>query len=577
MTVWWISDPDRLALERASINAVGEEWFEHADWSLDSKARLRLVFDIVLPRGRFRLAMVYHNTFPASPPSVRPLNEDARLSAHQYGTGGDLCLQIRSDNWSPDITGAEMVRSTHLLLDMETPGPEGERVSAPSAHDVPYGVELRASGARFYLENLSYLNLLVDKNDGADIEIGLDFRSGRTSIAHLLKLVAEDGNHAALGIPTGIRETCWELSGRLFKVDASSTDVSVTKTVKSLARVVGDRFTLNRGDHWACVLRTNDDLFFLFSHFAERDEVLIYRTILSPFDKERSGVDLTRLSEKRVGIVGLGSLGSKIAKSLARAGVGRFELVDGDILHAGNLERHDADWRDVGRHKSDISAHQLGLIHNRVSAHAWRTYIGAQISAEEAGNVNAALDACDLLVDATADPDVFNHLAFITMRSNHTLVWGGVFAGGVGGEIARSRPNRDPSPFDMRQVMTQVYGTTEEEPPITGARDYDGPAANGEPMIASDADVAVFAAHMSALAIDALLEAEPSAFGASAYLIGLRRGWLFDAPFDTRPVEVNAPVRAASSQSARTALDRGFLISLFDTLDDEAQDTSSND
>ena len=577
MTVWWISDPDRLALERSSINALGEDWFEHADWSLDSKARLRLVFDIVLPRGRFRLAMVYHNTFPASPPSVRPLNEDARLSVHQYGPGGDLCLQIRSDNWSLDITGAEMVRSAHLLLDVETPGQEGERVTAPSDHDVPYELALRASEARFYLDNLTCLSLLIDKHDGAEIEVGLDFRSGRTSIAHLLKLVAEDGNLAPLGIPAGIRETCWELNGRLFKVDASSTDVSAAKTVESLALLVGDRFTLNRGEHWACVIRASDDLFFLVTHFAERDEVLTYRTILSPFEKGRSGLDHTKLSEKRVGIVGLGSLGSKIAKSLARAGVGRFELVDGDILHAGNLERHDADWRDVGRHKSDISAHQLELIHSRVSAHAWRTYIGAQISAEEAGNVNAALDACDLLIDATANPDVFNHLAFITMRSNRTLIWGGVFAGGVGGEIARSRPDKDPSPFDIRQVLTQVYGTTEEEPPIAGARDYDGPSVNGEPMIATDADVAVFAAHMSALAIDALLETEPSSFSAAAYLIGLRRAWLFDAPFDTRPVKVDAPVRAERSQSAKTDLDSGFLISLSETLNNEAQDTSSND
>ena len=265
VTVWWISDPDRLALERASINALGEDWFEHADWSLDGKARLRLVFDIVLPRGRFRLAMVYHNTFPASPPSVRPLNEDARLSDHQYGSGGDLCLEIRSDNWSPDITGAEMVRSAHLLLEMETPGQDGERVTAPSDHDFPYELALRASGARFYLDNLTYVSLLIDKHDGAEIEIGVDFRSGRIFIAHLLKLVTEDGNLAPLGVPPGIRETCWELNGRLFKVDASSTDVSAVKTIQSLAHLVGDRFTLNRDDCWACVIRASDDLL-LSSH-----------------------------------------------------------------------------------------------------------------------------------------------------------------------------------------------------------------------------------------------------------------------------------------------------------------------
>ena len=570
MTVWWLSDPDRLARERASIKALGEDWFEHADWSLDGKARLRLVFDIVIQRGRFRLAMVYHNTFPASPPSVRPLNEGARLSDHQYGSGGDLCLEIRSDNWSPDITGAEMVRSAHLLLSLETPGQDGERVTAPSDHDVPYELTLRASGSRFYLDNLTYFSVLNDKNDGAEIEIGLNFRNGKTIIAYLLKLVAANGDQAALAVPLGVRETCWALNGRLFKVDASSTDVSAVKTVKSLADLVGGRFTLKRGDRWTCMVRARDDLVFLVTHLPERDDVLNYDTIVSPLEKRRSGLYHNTLSDKRVGIVGLGSLGSKIATSLARAGVGRFELVDGDILHAGNLERHDADWRDVGRHKSDIAAYRLELLHSRVSAHPWQTYIGAQVSAEEAGNVNAALDGCNLLIDATANPDVFNHLAFIAMRSNRTLVWGNVFAGGVGGEIARSRPEKDPSPYDIRQVLTQVYGTTEEEAPIPGAGDYEGSSYLEEPMVATDADVTVFAAHMSSLAIDALLEIEPSPFGAPAYLIGLRRAWVFDAPFDTRPVEVDAPARAELSQGTKVALDSAFLTSLFETLNNEA-------
>ena len=577
MTFWWLSDPKRLAIERASIDEIGEHWFEHAEWSLDGKAQLRVIFDIVLSRGRFRLVMVYHNTFPASPPSVRPLNEDTHLSDHQYRHSGDLCLEIRSDNWSPDYTGADMVRSAHRLLDLETPDENGERVTAPSDHDFPYELALRTSDSRFYLDPITHVILLDDKYDGAEIEIGLDFRSGRSIIAHLLKLIGEDGIHVSLGVPPGIRKTCWEENGYLFKVDVTSTDVISVKTVEALADLVGDRFTLNQDDGWVCVIRAQDNRAFLMTHFPERNEVLTFHTVLSPFDKKRSGTDHNKLSEKRVGIVGLGSLGSKIATSLARAGVGRFELVDGDILHTGNLERHDADWRDVGRHKSDISAHRLELIHTHVSAHAWRTYIGAQVSADEAGNVNSALDVCDLLIDATANPNVFNHLAFITMRSNRTLVWGSVFAGGCGGEIARSRPDKDPSPYDIRQVLTQVYGTTEKDPPISGDSDYDGATSDGEPMIATDADITVFAAHMTALAIDALLETEPSPYYSPAYLIGLRREWLFDAPFDTRPVEVDAPLRAELTPLGKTAVDSEFYEYLFETFKIEAQDTSFND
>ena len=150
--MWWINDPKRLADERRAIAAIDEDWFENPAWSLDSQNRLRLVFDIVLPHRRFRLDMTYHNTFPASPPSVRPVDDPERISSHQYGPGGELCLSIRSDNWSPDVTGADMIHSAKTLLDLETPDEDGEVLPAPSAHHVTHEQLLRYATARFYVD-----------------------------------------------------------------------------------------------------------------------------------------------------------------------------------------------------------------------------------------------------------------------------------------------------------------------------------------------------------------------------------------------------------------------------------------
>ena len=60
-------------------------------------------------------------------------------------------------------------------------------------------------------------------------------------------------------------------------------------------------------------------------------------------------------------------------------------------------------------------------------------------------------------------------------------------------------------------------------------------------MQASDADVSVFAAHIAAFALDSLTGVEPSNYDAHAYLVGLKRGWLFNGPFDARPIVVDAP------------------------------------
>jgi hypothetical protein len=57
------------------------------------------------------------------------------------------------------------------------------------------------------------------------------------------------------------------------------------------------------------------------------------------------------------------------------------------------------------------------------------------------------------------------------------------------------------------------------------------------PLIADDAEVSLIAGHMSRLAIDALVR-DPSIFPHAAYAIGLKVEWIFQAPFDTWPIDL---------------------------------------
>ena len=447
---WWIGDPSRLQEERQAIAQINDGWFENPEWSLDEQQRLRLIFDIVFPHRGFKLSMAYHNTFPASPPSIHPVGEAGRVSGHQYGVGGELCLSIRSDNWSPDITGADMIRSAHRLLEMETPDEDGEVVPAPSAHDVPAELVVRNARARFYVDGPTCDALCRDDVDGSPIEVALDLRDGSCHIAHVLSIGPPPRHTRAIpiGTPPVLRETHLVYSGRFFVVESPSTVSDSLKTVGQLRNTVGHRAALPTDSRWSCVIRTADQKLALFLHFAGSDDLYTFKTIYAPSDPPRSGLDSADLATKRVGIVGLGSLGSKVATSLGRSGVRRFDLVDGDILHPGNLERHDGDWLDVGRHKAELMARRLNLIAADIQAIPWTTALGAQVSSEEAGNVRAALAACDLLIDATANPDVFNHLALIAMRKRSTA---GVGFGVCGGPRWRDSPVQSgQGPFSLR-------------------------------------------------------------------------------------------------------------------------------
>ncbi len=574
--MWWLTNQSRLRAEREAIEVLSAEWFQNPNWSVDNQLILTLSFEIVITRGHYFLRLIYHHTFPSSPPSIAPADGKTRLSGHQYSDGGDLCLEIRNDNWTPDVTGAMMIESAKRLLDAETPGDDGALVHAPSAHDFPENLSLRSDQLRFYVSP-STRRVMTDKNvDGLPIEVGIESYNGKTHIAHILTISAGGSGNKQHLAPEVIRETCPVYDGFVFETEVSTQSLTQFKTLRALSDLLGDRFELKLDSTWVVVLRGLEGDLKLLCHFKDGEDLVSFTTVVAPFDGNRSGIVPADINDKKVGIVGLGSLGSKIAVSLVRSGVRKFELVDGDILHTGNLERHDGDWRDVGRHKVDLTAHRLRLIRSDVETGVWKSAIGAQISSQEASNVSFVLASCDLIVDATANPEVFNYVAGLALHHNRSLIWGAVYAGGIGGEVARARINKDPSPYDIRTVINQYYETSDETPPIATGRGYDGSVGEALPLQATDADVSVVAAQISALALDALTDVEPSNFDEHAYLIGLKSGWLFSGPFDVRPIVVDAPVRNAALLSSETDIESEFIQSLFQSANSETSDTDTN-
>lgn len=73
--------------------------------------------------------------------------------------------------------------------------------------------------------------------------------------------------------------------------------------------------------------------------------------------KIRQGVKLqTRFSNAAVAVCGLGGLGSNIAVSLARAGIGKLILIDYDRVDITNLHRQQYKASQIGEYKTDALA-----------------------------------------------------------------------------------------------------------------------------------------------------------------------------------------------------------------------------
>lgn len=69
-----------------------------------------------------------------------------------------------------------------------------------------------------------------------------------------------------------------------------------------------------------------------------------------------------KLDAGRVAIAGLGGLGSNVAISLARIGVGHLHLVDFDVVDVTNLNRQQYNVEQVGQYKTDALYENLKRI-----------------------------------------------------------------------------------------------------------------------------------------------------------------------------------------------------------------------
>lgn len=124
----------------------------------------------------------------------------------------------------------------------------------------------------------------------------------------------------------------------------------------------------------------------------------------------------------RIGVVGLGSVGSVVAEGLARIGVCDLVLIDPDIVAEHNLDRLlNASARDIGRYKT--------IVAQRAARRASSTHnIRITRVQEPIQNLRAYRLArdCDVLfscVDAPVARDVLNRIAF---RDGIPVVDGGV-------------------------------------------------------------------------------------------------------------------------------------------------------
>jgi len=152
--------------------------------------------------------------------------------------------------------------------------------------------------------------------------------------------------------------------------------------------------------------------------------------------RRRGLLETDLLKDRSVLIVGLGTGGILVAVELAKAGVGKFILVDPDRLEMGNISRHNAGISFVGRKKVAAAKDLIRETNpfSEVGIHPVR----ADEKTEEL--LRSLIKSCDLVICAADDRSSKLFINALCVDAKKPVIFGGAFQRAYGGQVLRVRP-----------------------------------------------------------------------------------------------------------------------------------------
>lgn len=104
----------------------------------------------------------------------------------------------------------------------------------------------------------------------------------------------------------------------------------------------------------------------------------------------------SRLKSARIGVAGLGGLGSHIAAALARCGTGYLCIADFDTVELSNLNRQLYSIEDLGRRKTEATAEKLKKINPFINIAQRQLRITEENAAEVFSDCDIVCEAFDV-------------------------------------------------------------------------------------------------------------------------------------------------------------------------------------
>ena len=189
----------------------------------------------------------------------------------------------------------------------------------------------------------------------------------------------------------------------------------------------------------------------------------------------------TNVRNKRVAVIGCGSVGSYMAEELVRSGISELVLIDPDIVEWPNLTRTVFGYRDVGKPKVLALKESLDTIfpdlqilplHNRMQ----------QLRDERPDVFNNI----DLMVSAVDDPAANGAVNRLCFKIGIPSVFIGIYRAAKGGEVIFIDPVRTPCFHCATGGVREALAGAADANLIERVRDYHTNRLIGEVALGAD-------------------------------------------------------------------------------------------
>lgn len=494
----------------------------------------------------FEFECKYPESYPFAPPDIYPKDRSTHwVPKHQYINTGRFCLDIREKTWNSSLSSADIIRSLENLLIAE-----GIRKIRKEEKLILYEedepTKLQKKFKKIMCLIPSDLTFPVNKSIGL-LKYFYIIRPDTYRIA--IKAIVNEERDLESDIAKQIWES--EAFSRSYKGIWIRTsleniiNILYISDLDKLNKFLADKEILTKEKSLESYTENNPFVhllmfdkeypmkYFYLMCNKDKNSNEPYGTYLidleDRFNRIPKKEQLDILCKRKVTIIGCGSGGSKVAEYLAKAGVGKFVLIDEDILTSQNVIRHACQLDNIGFEKVHAVKDKLQKINPEVQVKPMVKHVYVIDSFLEE-NIK---DSNIIIVATASNEEVFNEYAY---NKRIPAIYSKVYPLGFGGEVLRIIPTVTPC-FECAHYLKENLITEQFKDaffPDSGTVSYDQTHEGQQiplPALAADADF--IALITSKMALEVLTARDYEVFKdiPNVILWGNREEWIFDQDY----------------------------------------------